>query len=165
MFRVLYVMYCCVQDVSCNRISQLPMQITQLKSLRILNVRNNQLVELPSGMHCQTACQSVSFTQSKTSYYDIHWIPAYCLVSLCLCHVRMVSGLPYIHLGICNHILIKFVNTILYRRGVQMVSSTPSKTRWYTLNISILFSIIMSLPQFEWCRGFHTSIWVSAIIY
>ena len=69
MFRVLYVTYCCVQDVSCNRISQLPMQITQLRSLRILSVRNNQLVELPSGMHCQTACQMVSSASSKTSYY------------------------------------------------------------------------------------------------
>jgi len=36
--------------VSSNRLLQLPMQITELTSLRVLNLRLNKLVELPSGI-------------------------------------------------------------------------------------------------------------------
>jgi len=43
-------LYCCCQDVSNNQLLQLPVTVSQLRSLRILSVRNNQLVELPSGM-------------------------------------------------------------------------------------------------------------------
>ena len=37
------------QDVSCNQISHLPLQIGDLKSLRSMNMRRNLLVELPLG--------------------------------------------------------------------------------------------------------------------
>ncbi|KAH3811923.1 hypothetical protein DPMN_140340 [Dreissena polymorpha] len=44
-------------DVSCNEISQLPVQIGDLKSLKSLNVRRNLLQELPVGEF--GSCQSV----------------------------------------------------------------------------------------------------------
>ena len=47
-FRV-YVTLFLHQDVSCNQIAHLPMQIGDLKSLKSLNMRRNLLVELPIG--------------------------------------------------------------------------------------------------------------------
>ena len=44
----------CDQDVSNNQLLQLPVTINRLRSLHVLNVRNNQLVELPSGMSCKS---------------------------------------------------------------------------------------------------------------
>ncbi|VDN85476.1 unnamed protein product [Brugia pahangi] len=37
-------------DASCNKLKSLPADIALLKSLRVLNVRDNQLTHLPSGL-------------------------------------------------------------------------------------------------------------------
>lgn len=40
------------QDVSCNRLGSLPLEIGVLRKLRVLNVRQNMLIQLPYGSWC-----------------------------------------------------------------------------------------------------------------
>ncbi len=51
---------CAFQDVSCNRLACLPPEIGDLQQLRVLNVRENLLTDLPYGSFLIDACREMS---------------------------------------------------------------------------------------------------------